>query len=119
MTRIIKLPEWAVLSGVNEDNGFARVVVDPDQAYPAWAAELGFDLDKLDQYQAEVLYQCVKLDVQIACGGLGKGGIEIHIVRGSGKWALKNLPKGRGAKAATEGREAREHFKRARGYVPA
>ena len=73
----------------------------------------------IDQYWIEVAYQCVKMELQRL---LGRFNFEIRIVAHGGRkerWALKNHPNGRGVKAATQGREAREHYRRLRGFIPA
>ena len=112
------LPEWARDSGLVNRGGMPIVVVDPDAAYPAWLAELGVGAETVDKYWLEVAYQCVKMDVQWACGFH----IEIRIRGGEGykeRWALANHPgTKKDIERATQGKEARGHYKRLRGFIP-
>ena len=117
----INLPEWAKL--VDSRPGIAVTIeVDSAAAYAAWLSELNVD-NTIDQYWLEVAYQCIKLDVQAALEAselsplkLGAPA-QINFTRAE-QFAQKNYPVGRGAHAATKGREAREHYKRRRGRVP-
>ena len=98
--------------------GHSRLIdayeVNADDFYPALLAELGFPVDEPTQYHLEVAYQAMKMDMQREFGF----SIEIRIVDSSKKWAQSNYKRGKGAKAATEGREAREHYRKLRGYIP-
>jgi hypothetical protein len=119
----VSLPKWAKLGA---KHGALQVVdVDADAAYEAWFAELGVD-EPPDQYWLEVAYQCIKMELQVAMRTFT---FEIHVHDVGKKWAQSKYPKGRGADYATMlvrdakgkvlgGREAREHFKRLRGFVP-
>jgi hypothetical protein len=107
----VKLPEWARQGGVHGE--LPVIDVDADAAYTAWLKELG--VAKPTRYWLEVAYQCIKLDLQIAMRGFT---FEIHIHDDGKKWAQRQFPKGRGALAATQGYEAREHFRRLRGFLP-
>lgn len=108
----IVLPAWAKHVGKTH-RGLPRIEVDPDKFYPVLLKELGFE--EIDQYALEVAYQCMKMDLQVAMGGFG---FEIRMLNRS-DWALKNHPAGRGIEAATFGREARQHYVRIRGALPA
>lgn len=88
--------------------------VNADDFYPVLLAELGFPTDEPTQYHLEVAYQCMKMDMQKEFGFA----IEIRISDPGKKWALTNFKKGKGAHAATQGREAREHYRRLRGFIP-
>ena len=106
------LPDWAEAHPDNPNVFY----VDPDKFYPVLLEELG--AEQTDQYWLEVAYQCMKMDMQ---GALGRFNFEIRVKAGDGykdRWALKNHPSGRGVKVATQGREARGHYKRLRGHLP-
>lgn len=97
-------------------------VVDTSAAYPIVMKAL--DL-KHDQYGLEVAYQCIKMKVQelVAASGSDprdKGRSLVILMEAGGdkeRWALRNAPAGKGAAAATQGREARVHFDRIRGRI--
>ena len=111
----LKLPKGATLVA---EKPILYIVVDPDKAYPPLLNELGIKREDLDQFWAEVVFQCVKMDIQtavIAAGG--SFGFKINIMNRPA-WKLSNLPLGRGPIAATKGREARTHFIRIRGTMP-
>ena len=105
----VQLPDWATM---REDG----VVVDPALAYPKLLAELeqagikSVD-EQLDKYWAEVVYQIMKLELQLV---MQRYGFAIKILRNP-EWALKTLPTGRGIIEATKGGMARSYFKRLRG----
>ena len=107
-----KLPGWARHVGETH-RGLPKVEADPDKFYPVLLKDLGFD--KIDQYALEVAYQCMKMDLQVAMRTFG---FEIRVLNRP-KWALKSHPEGRGVQAATQGREARAHYVRIRGALPA
>jgi hypothetical protein len=113
---MIRLPEWAVM--LPERPGkIPAVLVDPDLAYPAFLKE--FNIDTPDQYWIEVCYQCIKLDLQVAFKGTGV----LIVIRGKDaeakmRWRLENHPEGKGVHRATYGKEARDHYKRIRGFIP-
>lgn len=93
--------------------------------------------DELTQYWLEVAYQCVKLDVQMAIETSALDPrqaakpVEFHFVRAP-EYAQADYPPGpvktkrvrgkevklRGAELASNGLEAREHYKRIRGRLP-
>jgi hypothetical protein len=111
----IALPNWA---SVVADQPTIKISVDPDKAYPALLAELGVKKSGIDQYWAEVVYQCAKMDCQAAMlRAGGTFGFSIKVLNRPA-WALANLPAGRGTAAATQGREARDHYIRIRGSLP-
>ncbi len=138
-----KLPKWAKKGPVHEGR-LPIIIVDGGAAYAALLPELAEaagerlaelealpkltdeqekerpqlvavqDADNPTQYSLEVAYQCLKMDVQSAVGF----GVEIHIKDAKKAYAQKGHPPGRGALAATQGREARGHYERMRGAVP-
>ena len=73
------------------------------------------DPAKPTRYWLEVAFQCMKLELQVAMRGHG---FEIRVHDTFKVWAHSNHPEGRGLVAATWGKEAREHFRRLRGFVP-
>jgi len=94
-------------------------VVDTHQAYPIFLKELGL---KPDQYGLEVAHQCIKMCVQDLVSASGSDprdtGGSLVILMDAGKdkekWAQRNALAGKGARAATQGREARVHWDRIR-----
>ena len=109
--------------------------VEADVFYPTLLQELkdhlgeaGPDPKKPTQYWLEVAYQCMKMDMQTACGFQ----IEIQITNASGKkWALIKHPDPdrkidkatgnvvmTGVFKATKGLEAKRHYKALRGFIP-
>ena len=107
----IVLPDWATLGP--KHRAMQVVDVNADAAYRAWFEELG--VTEVDQYWLEVAYQCIKMELQIAMRTFM---FEIHINDPEKHWAQANVPEGKGARAAAQGREARDHFKRLRGFIP-
>jgi len=110
-------------------------IVEADVFYPALLQELkdhlgtaGPNPKKPTQYWLEVAYQCMKMDMQAACGFQ----IEIQITNASGKkWALIKHPDPdhkvdketgivimTGVYKATKGLEAKRHYKALRGFIP-
>ncbi len=75
---IDKLPSFAT-----HENGV--IVINPDEAYPQYLAELGMEPD---QYSVEVARRCMTLDLMELAGS----GIYLKIIKGSGQFAIKNLP---------------------------
>jgi len=116
----IKLPSWAqIVPG--SDKVSVRIEVDTAGYIKEWFAKL--DVKTPDQYWLEVAYQCAKMQLQDALVGTqydprtaGKPA-EFHFLR-SAEHALSRHPTGKGARAATQGREARQHFKRIHGRLP-
>lgn len=107
------LPDWL---SQNEKGVF---VVDADTVYPKVLAALGFK--EVDQYALETVMQCTKMKVQDLVEALGVDPrpekcliIDIK-TSDKARWAIANAPVGKGAAAATQGREAREHYKRIKG----
>jgi hypothetical protein len=115
------LPPW--LS--RRDDGVFEI--DPDLAYPAILKALGIRDSEIDQYWLEVAYQCAKLHVQELVSGSEldprpKMALQIHILsHGARKdrWALRKHKAGRGARRASEGREAKVHYPRIRNLLGA
>ena len=117
-----QLPKWL---SRRKDGVFE---VDPDVIYPEFLKALG--VDEIDQYWIEVVYQCTKLEVQRLVSGTELDprshpdeprALQIRITADGGRkdrWALNNHPEGRGIKAATAGREARDHYVRLMGVMP-
>jgi hypothetical protein len=118
--RELKLPAWAKAVPGSDKVG-VRIEADTAGYVADWFEKL--DVKKADQYWLEVAYQCAKMQLQDALIGteydprvIGKPA-EFHFTRSS-EHALARHPTGRGARAATQGREAREHFKRVHGRLP-
>ena len=114
------LPRWAKV-GPSKDKMAVVLKADMDGAMTEWFELLGNP--KPDQYWLEVAYQCAKMDLQMALSGTqfdprnaGKSS-ELHFSRAP-QWAQSAFPKGKGADAATQGREARGHYQRVRGRLP-
>jgi hypothetical protein len=105
------LPAWANEAGKTAD-GVPIIDVDADAAYQALLADL--NVESPTRYWLETAYQCMKMDIQAARGF----NCEIRIHDPGKKWAQSAYPAGKGAAAATFGREARDHYRRIRGYVP-
>lgn len=109
------IPSWA-----KRRAGGNRVIVydvDPDKFYPQLLDELGFNA--ITKYNLEVVYQCMKMDMQVAHGSFG---FTIHI-RGDGDRKLRwnhSMHNGHehDALVATAGLEARAHYLRIRGFLP-
>ena len=111
-----RLPEWAEKHPSNPNT----YLVDSDKFYPALLKEIfpNTDPEKADQYQLEVCYQCMKLDMQ---ANLMRFGFKIIVRADDGRkarWRHADRPKGRGAAAASKGNEARAHYRRIRGFIP-
>lgn len=121
--REVRLPEWAKIIERGGEKLCAVIEVDSDSAYEAWLTELLPEATTPDQYWIEAAYQCIKMDVQAAIEGtdldpsLAGKSAQINLTP-SDRWALKNFKKGKGVNAATQGREARDHYKRIRGRIP-
>lgn len=126
------LPPWAKrIDTYGSQNGKVSVCIEADtDAYvPYWLkllgvmAEDGSYLQDPDQYWLECAYQCAKMDIQLAITNTEHDprdagmSAEFRFSR-SEKWRQANYPPGRTAAAATQGREARDHFRRIRGRIP-
>ncbi|MDX1810433.1 MAG: hypothetical protein R3240_00675 [Gammaproteobacteria bacterium] len=97
---------------------------------PSWTKELrSLDLEKLTQYWIEVAYQMAKLELRryLLLAGKNPWPPKIRIKTGyktleSGDlishWHMSNFPKGAGIAKATQGKEAREHYRTLRGFIP-
>lgn len=116
----LNLPAWAKI-GDPDDKYSITLLASTDGYVDEWLPLL--KIDKPDQYWLEVAYQCAKMDLQRAIEGTefdpraaGKSAA-IKFDR-SEKYALNKHPTGKGAAAATQGREAREHYRRVRGRLP-
>ncbi len=141
----VALPPWATLH--EGDSPRPIVDVDAHAMYKAWLAELrtyyhdhtpnefldgegrikpewiecliDLDADPTTCYWLEVCYQCHKMELQIAMKTFA---FEIHVHDYGKKYAQRDHASGRGAQRAAGGmqggREAREHFKRLRGFIP-
>jgi hypothetical protein len=126
------LPPWAQVIETHASNsGKLAVCIEADTAayVPYWLELLGvIDADgtaiqEIDQYWLEVAYQCAKMDLQLAIENTehdprtaGKFA-EFHFTADQ-KWKQTNYPPGRTSAAASQGREARQHFTRIRGRLP-
>ena len=67
-------------------------MIDPDQAYPAYLALLGIDLDDADQFWVEVARRCFTTDLKALLG------TPLHLrIKDSRHWVLATLPVGGGA----------------------
>lgn len=122
----LKLPPWAkVKKSARVDSGAISICIegDTDGYVREWFALLGVEPGAADQYWLEVAYQCAKMDLQSAITNT------VHDPRTSGcsvefiftqseRWAQNKYPAGRGIHAATQGREARDHYRRIRGLLP-
>lgn len=111
MTKV-KLPAYAKHGGLSGE--LPRLDVDADAAYRAWLKELG--VTEPDQYWLEVAYQCIKLELQAAMRTFT---FEIRIHDPAKRWAQRKFPIGRGPVRAAQGKEAKRHFQRLRGGLPA
>jgi hypothetical protein len=120
-----KLLTFAAI-GNSPDARTALVEVDMEQAYPYWLALLrekhkGAKAQVTeDQYWLEVAHQCVKLDLQAAIAGTAldprvSGKVLAFHFKRAPAFAQAGKPKGRGAEAASKGKEGRAHFALIRG----
>jgi hypothetical protein len=129
----VQLPPWARQSHIERTDVSMYVLVDTDAAVQDWIATLDLKREEIDQYWLEVIYQCIKLDVQASIARSDfdprdrQQPVEIKMQRAP-QWALANFPdrhvavqNGRrvsGIERASKGREAREHYRRIRGALP-
>lgn len=111
-----KIKEWVE----DERNRVAeekKAGLTPEPGYEPDAFDvqvLKFDQTRLDRYWLEIIYQCIKMD----CQRFNGFGIYIRIRDTARKYAQVNYPKGRGAEAATKGKEAKGYYRRLRGSLP-
>jgi len=121
-TKELVLPSWAKL-GEKKENVALVIEADTDGFMKEWMSLLGVKPDEVDQYWLEVAHQCAKMDLQSALVGTdyclngNAQPVEFHFSNAP-QWALKKFDEGKGIAAATQGREARAHFKRVRGSIP-
>jgi len=115
-----KLPAWAKV--LEADPRFSIVIEgDTDRYVAEWLQLLKVKVP--DQYWLETAYQCAKMDLQTAIEGTefdprtATKSACFKFSRSS-KYALGQHPPGKGTLAATQGREAREHYRRIRGRLP-
>lgn len=106
-----KLPEWAeYVSGEEaQKRGKPHLAdgyyeIDPDVAYQSFLGKLGFVSKPITQYEVEVARRCF---TKYLLDKLGHP-ITVVIPVGSGRWALKNFPEGRGADAGAA--EYRQYY---------
>jgi hypothetical protein len=129
----VQLPPWARQAEIARSDVSMYILVDTDAAVQDWVATFELKPEEIDQYWLEVIYQCIKLDVQAAIARSDfdprdrKMPVEIKMQRAE-KWALANFPdkhatveggkRVSGIERASKGREAREHYRRVRGALP-
>lgn len=103
------------------------IEIDPEIVYPAILAVVKPEKAELDQYWVEVAYQCAKLEAMRLVSGTSydprakktPSSLRINVLSRKDSWALKNFPRGKGPEAASQGREARNHYLKWRGFIPA
>lgn len=78
------LPSWAVET---VEDGITKVLVNIDEAYPAYLAELNM---APNQYSVSIAQQCCILEIKEAMGG--ECWIRQYSKTGSYKYAVRNLP---------------------------
>lgn len=88
----------------------------PTVDIPAMTADDACDPDRPTQYWLECAYQCMKLELQVAMRSFG---FEIRVQDPGKVLAYAKFPEGRGIVAATWGKEARDHYRVLRGFIPA
>ena len=120
MAKEVSLPGWAKVLGP------ARIEVQAADFYPEILEELGIAEADVDQYWLEVAKAVMKMDVKVGIVGTDAaapagGGLVILVSDSTkgpngSKWAQARHPEGRGAVAGA--REAREHYRRIRGFAP-
>lgn len=115
------LPSWATARAPESNKVSVVIEVQSGGAYKEWLDKL--HVAEKDQYWLEVAYQCIKLDCQAALVGTdfdprsaGKPA-EIRFSNAP-EYRIADHPPGRGVEAATQGREARDHYVRIRGRMP-
>lgn len=137
MSSELRLPPWAKVSDTQYERANIHIEVDSEAAYAYWLNLL--DSPTLDQYWLEVAHQCIKLDLQAALAftqhdmRFADRHVAIKMTRAE-KYAQAGKPVGksatvkgrdskdktlRGADLASQGLEARGHYIRIRGALPA
>lgn len=132
----VVLPPWAKVADRQHERASITIDVDSAAAYAYWLELL--DNPPLDQYWLEVAHQCIKLDLQAALANsehdprFAERHAAFHFLRAE-QYAQAGKPTGRsvtkrgrdgkdvtlsGANLASQGLEAREHYKRVRGSLP-
>lgn len=141
-----RLPDWAEVTGENR-HGMPIVEVDTHEAYPVlldeyrahYAENVPGEWEKADgelrkewaecleslnseepsAYWLEVVYQTAKLDIVVGMRGFGT---ENRFHDSGKRYAQAARSPGRGPEKAaggiSGGKEAREHYKRLRGFLP-
>ena len=118
----LPLPPWAEVEKHPHDGKVGICIRVSTKGYLEEWLEL-LQVTKIDQYWLEVCYQCAKLDIQRAIQDtefdprLMKAFAEFHF-DDAPEYAQAKYSPGRGIAAATQGKEAREHYKRIRGRLP-
>jgi hypothetical protein len=82
---------------------------------PMTAEEAVCDPKAPTQYWLECAFQCMKMDLQVAMRSFA---FEIRTKDAEKRYALAKHKEGRGVIAATWGKEAKQHFRRLRGFIP-
>lgn len=136
LKRTLSLPPWATVADEHSHKVSVLIKVDTKTAMLDWLSLLEAP-EQLTQYWIECAYQCAKLDLQLAIEGgdfdprQSAMPAEFHFDRAD-EFALAKYPEGpakevvvdghkltlRGQALATNGREARAHYKRIRGRLP-
>ncbi len=125
--------EWLATLQTETQKQLAAWLATPPAERSAGPPEVLTTSADVDQYWLEVAYQCIKLDVDMALEGTqfsaAGSGKHVHrrITRAS-QYAQANYVDNHainvpgkemtGAERATQGHEAREHYKRIRGRLP-
>lgn len=120
----LPLPPWAEVETHPHSTGGKVGIclrVSTDGYLKEWLELL--EVEVIDQYWLEVCYQCAKLDLQRAIQDtefdprVMNKFAEFHF-DDAPEYAQAKFSPGRGIHAATQGKEAREHYKRIRGRLP-
>lgn len=103
------------------------VIIDADQGYPLWLGALGVS-DKVDEYWLEVCHQCMKFDAALYRATQGVQRSMNRIKGGKPKFSQADAKPGRFSDVKASkgdqafGRlvnpEAREHYRKVRGFLP-
>lgn len=120
----LRLPPWAsVKESQRVADGRLSIVIeaDTDAAVREWLQTLG--VVDVTQYWLEIVFQCVKLDLQLAIENTeydprrANKAAEFKLTRAP-QWRIASFPRGEGVAAAVQEKAAREHYKRVRGRMP-